>query len=455
MRSFRFKLTLWNAAVLLVVLVSFGATAVALTERAVLRNIDRDLQGVAGRMRGNMPLGQGPGPGRPNFPVPRGDGDPYAPRSIGPDGLVGPPDQRPPLSRDSFEAARRSGSDLRTVEIEDRTVRVMSVRRELPGGGWQVVQFGRDLTDLRIALAQQRTVLILMLPVALVAAAVGGIFLVNRALKPVEDVTKAAAKIGAEDLSTRLEVSGDDELANLARTFNGMIERLDKSFAAMEESYEAQKRFVGDASHELRTPLSRIKLVSSAALTQQASQSEMTQALATIDKSADAMARLVEGLLQLARAEAGALALASEPLDLEVVVAEAIASLGSDVRVSVSGAGRGLGDADAVKRIVVNLLGNALRHTPVEGAIEVKVQDGEIVVRDEGEGIPDVDVARVKERFYRADPSRTKASGGAGLGLSICDSLVRAMGGSLGIESEQGKGTTVTVRLAVPYSHEQ
>lgn len=457
MKSFRFRLTLWNVAVLLVVLVSFGATAAILTERAVLGNVDRDLNGFADRMRGPgfggpeppMMQRQGPGPqaGR------RFEGDPYAPRSVTPDRTAVIPGGPPPLSDEGFEAARTKGRDIRTESIDGRTVRVMSVRRENPDGGWSVVQFGRDLTEAHAALTQLRGVLLLMLPIALVAAAVGGMFLVGRALKPVQDVTAAAEKIGAEDLSMRLNVEGDDELARLARTFNGMIARLEGSFTTLGEAYERQKRFVADASHELRTPLSRIKLLTSSVLTQQGSETERTEALTTVDKTADEMARLIDGLLLLARADAGALAMARQPFDVADSVRSALELVGNDPRVAneVASGSMATGDPEAVTRIIVNFLTNAQRHSYPQGHIAVTYAraDGTcaITVSDEGEGIATEHVARIKERFYRPDDSRTKQSGGTGLGLAISDSLATAMGGSIEVASTPGKGTAATLVL--------
>lgn len=460
MRSFRFRLTLWNVAVLLVVLVSFGVTAAILTERAVLGNVDRDLIGFADRMRGpgfggpEPPMMQRQGPG-PQAGGRRFEGDPYAPRSVSPDRVAVAPGGPPLLSAAGFEAARETGRDLRTETIEDRTVRVMSLRRETPNGGWNVVQFGRDLTDAQAAITQLRAVLVLMLPIALVAAAVGGMFLVGRALKPVQDVTTAAEKIGAEDLSMRLEVDGDDELAQLARTFNGMIARLEGSFNTLGEAYERQKRFVADASHELRTPLSRIKLVSSSALTQAGSEEEKTDALRTVDKTADEMTRLIDGLLQLARADAGALTMAREPFDAADCVRSALDLVGADARIEnkVASGSMATGDAEAALRILVNFLTNAQRHTYPQGHIAVTYArtDGTcaITVSDDGEGISPEHLARVKERFYRPDDSRTMQSGGTGLGLAISESLATAMGGSIEVTSATGKGTVATLLLPV------
>ncbi len=459
MRSFRFKLTLWNTAVLLIVLVSFGATTAVLTERAVLRGIDRDMEVMAQRMRGPggpMQGGQMQRQGQPQQPPrdnPRFEGDINGPRFIGPDGAVMNPGNQPVISQEGFVAARSGGIDKRTVVVDGRNTRVLSARREMQDGGWHVVQFGRDLTDAESTLAEQRTVLVFMLPIALVAAAVGGMFLVGRALKPVRDVTLAASKIGAEDLSMRLEVQGDDELAQLARTFNGMIARLDASFSSLERAYEDQKRFVADASHELRTPLSRVKLITSSALTQQTSEVEKTEALRTIDHTTDEMTRLVEGLLQLARADAGAIQMQSAIVEVSRTVREALAMVGSDPRIEdrVPNGLQVVGDADAIKRIIVNFLTNAQRHTSQQGHIAITTaQSGghvAITVTDDGEGIAEEHLAKIKGRFYRVDGSRAARTGGTGLGLAISESLASAMGGRIEVSSAAGKGTMASIVL--------
>src|SRR4029078_6902856 len=134
----------------------------------------------------------------------------------------------------------------------------------------------------------------------LLVAGVGGLFLTDRALRPIQQVTQAAAQIGVEDLSGRLKVHGRDELAELAATFNAMIARLEAAF-------EQQRRFTADASHELRTPLSRIKVSTSMALAEDPSLTESRTALEVADQAADAMARLIDALLTLARADAGQL----------------------------------------------------------------------------------------------------------------------------------------------------
>src|SRR5436309_9475578 len=158
--------------------------------------------------------------------------------------------------------------------------------------------------------------LLALLPLSLLVAGMGGLFLTDRALRPVHQVTQAAAQIGVEDLSRRLKVHGRDELAELAATFNGMIARLEAAF-------EQQQRFTADASHELRTPLARIKVTTSMALAGEQSSEEYQTALRIADQAADVMDRLIQQLLLLARADAGQLPIERSRLDLNLVLQEA------------------------------------------------------------------------------------------------------------------------------------
>jgi two-component system OmpR family sensor kinase len=331
-------------------------------------------------------------------------------------------------------------------------------------------QLAYPLDEWERLLERQWQILFVLAPLALLVAGFGGYFLTNYALRPVREVTQAAARIGARDLSRRLEVRGQDELAELAATFNGMIARLEATFrelgktnqeleAACEKlakSYEEQRRFTGDASHELRTPLARIKGSTSLALLGPHSIDDYREALAVADDAADAMSRIVQDLLLLARADAGQLPLRLQPAALEEVIQRAILALrgrpGAPIHLRLSAAGLEVaGDSDHLTRLLVNLLENALRHTPADGAITVAAEpvgDRVIVtVADTGEGIAPRHLPHVCERFYRADTVRTGGRGGTGLGLAICQSIVQAHHGSLSIESEPGRGTTVRVTL--------
>ena len=263
-------------------------------------------------------------------------------------------------------------------------------------------------------------------------------------------------------MSKRLAVQGADELAKLSGTFNTMLDRLQASFekqktayAELEKSYENQRRFTADASHELRTPLTRLKLATGAALTETGVPPAVVESLKIADQSADSMSKIVNQLLLLAKADAGQLGLALSPVDLRLVAAEAADSMPprqpelavdlTDEPVIVNG------DEDHLKRVILNLLQNAYRHTP-EGkrvSITVATKEGQAVLRveDEGIGVSKEHLPRLGERFYRIDVARSQAEGGVGLGLSICKSIVEAHGGDIKITSTAGKGTSVAIRI--------
>jgi signal transduction histidine kinase len=265
-------------------------------------------------------------------------------------------------------------------------------------------------------------------------------------------VTRAAELISAEDLSQRLEVRGKDELAQLAHTFNGMIERLDASF-------EQQRRFTADASHELRTPLARIKLTTSEALDGEHTPEEYRSALLVADRAADSMGRLVQQLLLLARGDGGQLKIRSEPVDLNYLLYDTAETFRrpESVRVEATMTPEPIeveADPEWLACILRNLVENAVRHTPVNGRVvlSASAQNGCALlhVSDTGEGIPPEHLPHLTERFYRVDASRARAraaTGGTGLGLAITRMLVDAHHGTLEIISEPGQGTQVTVRI--------
>jgi signal transduction histidine kinase len=325
-----------------------------------------------------------------------------------------------------------------------------------------VVQVAQPLEEReRLVESQFRTLLVLV-PLALLVAGVGGLFLTNNALRPVDQMTQAAADIGAGDLSRRLEVRGQDELARLALTFNSMIARLEGTFRGLENAYyrlegayEEQQRFTGDASHELRTPLTRIKGMTSLALSGPGCFDEYRDAVIVADQAADAMSRIVQDLLLLARSDAGQLTPCLAPVSVGALLRRA-----ADQPVATSGPAILLqspepdlvvaGDADHLARLLNNLVENALRHTPSgEITLAARPVDGrvEITVADTGEGISTEHLPHVCDRFYRVDSARAQRDGGTGLGLAICQSIVEAHGGSMSIESTVGVGTTVHVVL--------
>jgi two-component system OmpR family sensor kinase len=298
-------------------------------------------------------------------------------------------------------------------------------------------------------------------PLALLAAALGGALLTDRALRPVRQITQAAAQIGASDLSDRLPVKGQDEFSELAATFNGMLSRLEQAFTQLAQALEQQQRFTADASHELRTPLTIIKANTSLALEEERSNVEYRRALEAADRAADTTNRIVQDLLLLARGDVGQLGVDRRPTRIgELLQRAAEPFRGSHIPpISVELSDPSLAvaaDPHHLVRLFGNLLENAVRHTPPTGRITVSAHDEEdsVVVRveDTGEGIAPEHLPHVCERFYRVDAARTRRHGGTGLGLAICQSIVEAHHGSLTLESVVGEGTTVTVRLPGPAS---
>ncbi len=305
---------------------------------------------------------------------------------------------------------------------------------------------------------------------ALLVLAAGGYFVVRRSLRPLRQVEETAAAIAGGDLSRRVPVRGvDTEVDHLARSLNSMLTQIQHGVSAAAASEEAARRsearmrqFVADASHELRTPLTTIR--GFAELYRQGASQDPRPLLERIEAEAERMGLLVEDLLMLARLDAQR-PLQRAPVDLLSVAGEAVHSAqaiatrepGTATRAitldiaSGTGTLEVQGDADRLRQVLGNLLGNALAHTPPETPITVRLTPSADEVRidviDQGPGLSEEAAARVFERFYRTDSSRTRASGGTGLGLSIVQALVTAHGGRVSVDSEPGAGATFTVVL--------
>ena len=316
------------------------------------------------------------------------------------------------------------------------------------------VAVGRSEAEINALLARLRVLGLLGLAVALVAAWAGGTFLAARALRPVDRITRAAEQIGTEDLSLRLEHRGlDDELGRLTSAFNGMIDRLERSF-------QRQQRFTADASHELRTPLSVIRSLAEIALTSPRDEAYDAKTYASICEESERLTRLVESLLTLARADEGHVPMLVG-VDVDEVALDAAARImerarRQDVTLSIvpSDGSEVRGDASLLTQLVLNLLDNALRHTPAGGRIALSVEPAHagisLVVADTGSGIAAEHLPRLFERFYRVDQARSRSVGGFGLGLAICEWIARVHAGKLTVESEVGVGTTFRLWLPRP-----
>jgi heavy metal sensor kinase len=310
---------------------------------------------------------------------------------------------------------------------------------------------GRPTEDIKQALDRLLHTLMIAVPLTLVAAGGGGVFLARRALKPVDEMTQKARSIEESDLSQRIEVKTKDELGRLASTLNEMIERLEKAF-------KRQKQFTSDASHELRAPLSIIEAESTLALQKERAKNDYRQSLETISQETHRMAHIVDQLLALARADSGKEEFFFEEVDLT----DLLSSISSDVEVLCQDKGLEYqyqrtdrlivkGDEARLRVMFLNLLDNAIRYTPSGGTIAVSLlRDCEMAVvsiSDTGIGIPPEDIPHVFERFYRVDKARSRAEGSSGLGLAIAQHIVEAHGGKIEVESRVGVGSTFRVWL--------
>ena len=316
---------------------------------------------------------------------------------------------------------------------------------------------GIPLGDVNSTLSRLLAIEILVGLSVLVAVAAAGLWLVRVGLKPLTDIEQTAGAIAAGDLSQRIEHAGTTtEVGRLGGALNTMLATIETSFAEREESARRLRQFVADASHELQTPLTSVRGYAELFRRGAADRPEdLANAMHRIESESQRMGLLVDDLLMLARLDQGR-AMVREPVDVAKLVRELVGDarvvdperpmdVDADDHVVI------IGDEQRLKQVVANLLSNARTHTPAGTPITVTVrQDADaasLTVADRGHGMPAEHAARVFERFFRADPSRTRASGGSGLGLSIVSAIVEAHGGTVTVETNPGDGATFTVRL--------
>jgi signal transduction histidine kinase len=317
---------------------------------------------------------------------------------------------------------------------------------------------GNQLERLAITLAITNTILLLL-------AFVGGYWLADRAMQPVQTITHTVRQIGEGDLSRRLHLDRQDEIGELAETFDQMLARLQAAF-------ERQRQFTADASHELRTPLAIIELESNRALERSRSTEEYEKTLRVIQSENERMSELINELLLLARIDGGQAVMRNELIDLSDIAVEVLERLNDlaeerSVRLTTGSMEEAAIQADRsyLTQLVTNLVENAIKYTRGDQA-QVLVETGKatqggtdwvwIQVADNGPGISPEHLLHLFDRFYRIDPSRKRDEqeseteiSGSGLGLSIADSIAKAYRGRIDVKSEPGQGTTFTVWLMV------
>ncbi len=360
-----------------------------------------------------------------------------------------------PISVQTMKAASKGVITFETVQVMGkyslRVVTMPIMENEKMVG---IVQVGSSLEGVEEALQQLLLSLLIAVPAALLIASAGGLFLANKALRPVDAITGIARRIGSGDLSQRIRIKRvNDELGRLASTFNEMIAKLEKSFRQV-------KRFTADASHELKTPLTILRGEVEVGLKKKRGLKEYQQILASNLEEINRMSRIVEDLLTLSRADMGELTMEREEIELSALAREVwrdLRLLAKKKRIQLkfmdNGFTRVEGDSLFLRQLILNLTENGLKYTRAGGEVAVKVKGDRdqgmvrLLVTDTGVGIPQKDLKRIFDRFYRVDGARSRETGGTGLGLSICQWIAQAHEGRIAVESRVGKGSTFTVTL--------
>jgi heavy metal sensor kinase len=346
---------------------------------------------------------------------------------------------------------RDSAADPATVESGGQPWRSSVLAHRHGAVAYQVA-----VAEPLAAIAAERTVLLRTLlvgiPVALGLAAAGGWWIARRALRPVSEMVAQAREITERSSGYRLSVRHpEDELGVLAAAFNELLERLDGAL-------KAQRRFMADASHELRTPVSVVRTAAEVTLDRETrAEPEYREALGVVAEHARRLGRMVDDMLTLARADASGLQVEATDLYLDELLAECVRDAGVLARERgvlvrcANGSERPFrGDERLLRQMLMNLLDNAVRHTPRDGQVEacLSASDGvvEITVSDGGRGVPLEDRERIFERFVRVDAARSRP-GGAGLGLPIARCIAEAHWGTLSLARSGPDGSTFIARL--------
>jgi heavy metal sensor kinase len=451
--SIRWRLTLWNGAVLAAVLLGFASGVYALVARTLYGRIDSALLTEYRELANDYPkTGEG-AEWLAHWMAETKEHENFLCLLYKPGGEVfarteeWPADAIPPAPAGVRDEPRLFDLALPGVGRQ----RGVEGRLRL-GGRDYAVRVLAPLEEADRELARLLTALGFAIPAALGVAACSGYLLARKALKPIERLRRSTEAITAARLDRRLPVeNAGDELGRMAQTINAMIARLEQSFAEV-------RRFTADASHELRTPLTAIRTEAEVALARPLSEDDARQLVGSILEECGRLTRLTEQLLALAREDAGAARAAPEPVDLAALlrdVADVMRPLaearGLRLVDETDGEVRAAGDPARLRQVFFNALDNAIKYTPAGGSVTVRTDrrgaEAVVTVADTGEGIAPEHLPRVFDRFYRVDKARSREQGGTGLGLSIAKGIVESHGGRIELDSSPGRGTTCTVTL--------
>jgi two-component system, OmpR family, sensor kinase len=463
--TLRTRLTLWYVSALAVALVVVGGLIYALLARALYARIDDNLQSV---MQSAMTsLANDLAEGQDTQDAARSTAAELASRqqmlAIYDDtGRLLAEEGRDDDLEFSLPAPDTIPADnvllVTIVEAEDQDDRHRLAFRHVtihPSETRYIVAVGSSIEPTDEELESLREILGYVVPIALVIAGFGGWFLARQSLSPVVAMADRARRIGGENLSERLPVVNQrDELGRLAETFNELLGRV-------ETSLTQQRQFMADASHELRTPVATARTAASVALQQpHRGEIDYRETLDIIEQQTVRLSRIVDDMFTLARADAGNYPVHRTPMYLDEVVDDVVRAarvLASPKGVSIETAtmpsAMYTGDEDLIRRLIVNLLDNAIRHAPHGSTVRVRLEPARngyaISISDQGPGIPLRMQPHIFERFYRADAARGRgqSDGGAGLGLALARWIANVHGGDVTLAGSSQEGTTFIVSL--------
>jgi heavy metal sensor kinase len=462
-RSLRFRITAWYAGLLAGVLIVFGVSVYLGLERYLDWTLQRTLasecrtigtellsqMSVKDNLWLSTEVNEAYAPevnGRFIRVVREGVGVAYisgAPKdgTFDPSRITLPSDnQKDGVRKIRFEAGNRLLINSMTLTTAD--------------GNRFLVESGAPYSQIEVVLHGLLLTLAIYMPFVVSLAVAGGYWLMRRSLAPVDEITKRAEGITSTNLSERLPViRTGDELERLSMSLNRMIERLDEAFQHI-------NRFSADASHELRTPLTILQLELEGIAQHHRRDASLGDQIGSALEETHRMSRIVESLLAISRLDAGEVKMDKTRLDLgdlaastademRLLAEEKSIRLRTRAAVSVQVEG----DRTRLQQVIVNLIDNAIKYTQEGGAVEIRVgQEGNtavLEVSDDGPGIPAHALAHVFERFYRADKARSRANGGAGLGLSIVKAICAAHNAEVKVSSQEGRGSCFRVELPV------
>ncbi len=477
-RSIRTKLTAWYSLVVSVTLISFGLTAYYSTSNTLSENLDRSLKNEVKWLNEilakKLPKRRTPPPVVPKdttLKEMKSEEEEIGPtdeawNQIYEHTLLNPKKQfiqitdtrgrklykSPTLGNDSLFYPEIPFNRILLVNTSE--FRNVSLRLAVTQNERMKIYVAYPLEELNEVLDNLFSHFLILAPIAVLLSIALGWFLANKSLKPVDEMTKTARDITAQNLNQTIRHSGvNDELGRLAQTFNDMIARLRSSFDQI-------KQFSIDASHELRTPLTIMRGEVELSLHSEKTPEEYRRILASNLEEVIRMSAIVENLLTLSKADLGRVELQREIFLLDEVLhdlyedSEVLAekkhitvTLQKADKVSVPG------DKVRIRQLLLNLIDNAIKYTPENGnvSLELGLSNGmaTVSVHDTGIGIPFEEISKIFDRFYRVDKARSRAMGGSGLGLSIAKWIADAHGGKIEVKSELRHGSTFTVFLPV------